>query len=324
MRCGRGAPHVQGAQTCQTAERPASQPSKQHSAEAPRAEGTCASCSRYAALTSVYGTCTALYVAGAAAGEPSADHQASITHQMKVQTSGNMRRVCTGRRCRTYGPPYPPLSPVSPDQTSQKKSDRTLVSAFIVGWLHEYMVHECAKSSLTFRASRPWAWPPPAGAAAPPGQGSADGPKVGLDGLASLGAGRAPCTVARWAGSATSAPEAERQCLSRRLTIACCLSTECCHQQAAGLRRSGRYRQHARGQCRRQRWSSAVDSTIKLACTTGVAHKARAQPSLAPVGGGQHSRNEPLALRLAWRLTRPSMIRRKGILCKVKLHPGGS
>ena len=51
-----------------TAERPASQPSKQHSAEAPRAEGTCASCSRYAALTSVYGTCTALYVAGAAAG----------------------------------------------------------------------------------------------------------------------------------------------------------------------------------------------------------------------------------------------------------------
>ena len=52
-------------------------------------------------------------------------------------------------------------------------------------------------------------------------------------------------------------------------------ATECCHQQAAGLRRSGRYRQHARGQRRRQtfaspsrvRWSSAVDSTIELTCT---------------------------------------------------------
>ena len=83
------------------------------------------------------------------------------------------------------------------------------------GSLHEYMTHECAKSSLTFRK--------PAVAAASRRPARADGPKVGLDVPASLGDGRAPCTVARWAGSATSAPEAQRQCLSRRLTIACCL-----------------------------------------------------------------------------------------------------
>ena len=82
------------------------------------------------------------------------------------------------------------------------------------GSLHEYMEHECAKSSLAFRK--------PAVAAASRRPARADnGPKVSLDGPASLGAGRA-VPVARWAGSATSAPEAERQCLSR-LTIARCL-----------------------------------------------------------------------------------------------------
>ena len=70
--------------------------------------------------------------------------------------------------------------------------------------------------------------------------------------------------------------------------------------QSAGLRRSVRAQQHARGyiargQRRRQtfaspstvRWSSAVDSTIELACT---AHRRPSptrpeQPSLASVGG---------------------------------------
>ena len=76
------------------------------------------------------------------------------------------------------------------------------------GSLREYIVRECLKSSLAFRK--------PAVAAANHRPARADGPKVGLDGPASLGAGRAP--LARWAGSATSALKAERQCLSRRLT----------------------------------------------------------------------------------------------------------
>ena len=74
------------------------------------------------------------------------------------------------------------------------------------GSLHEYMAHECAKSSLAFRK--------PAVTAASRRPARADGPKVGLDGPASLGAGRAPCwSVLRgalWAGSATSAPEAQK------------------------------------------------------------------------------------------------------------------
>ena len=48
----------------------------------------------------------------------------------------------------------------------------------------EYMAHECLKSSLAFRK--------PAVAAASRRPARADGPKVGLDGPESLGAGRAP------------------------------------------------------------------------------------------------------------------------------------
>ena len=53
-----------------------------------------------------------------------------------------------------------------------------------VGSLHESFVHECLKSSLAFRK--------PATAAASRRPARADGPKVGLDGHASLSAGRAP------------------------------------------------------------------------------------------------------------------------------------
>ena len=109
------------------------------------------------------------------------------------------------------------------------------------------MVHECLKSSLAFRK--------PAVAAASRRPARADGPKVGLDGPASLGAGRALWPPPRSGGS----------------------------------------QQHARGQRRRQtfaspsrvRWSSAVDSTIELACT-GVAHKARA--ALSGLSGRRHGR----------------------------------
>jgi hypothetical protein len=48
--------------------------------------------------------------------------------------------------------------------------------------LREYIGHECLKSSLAFRK--------PAVAAASRRSARADGPKVGLDGPASLGAGR--------------------------------------------------------------------------------------------------------------------------------------
>ena len=80
-----------------------------------------------------------------------------------------------------------------------------------VGSLCEYMAHECARSSLAFYK--------PAVAAASRRPARADGPKVGLDGPAPW---RRASSVERWAGSATSAPEAQRQCLSRRLTIARC------------------------------------------------------------------------------------------------------
>ena len=53
-----------------------------------------------------------------------------------------------------------------------------------LGSLCEYIGHECAKSSLAFRKL--------AVAAASRRQARADGPKVGVDGPASLGAGRAP------------------------------------------------------------------------------------------------------------------------------------
>ena len=52
------------------------------------------------------------------------------------------------------------------------------------GLLHESYVHECLKSSLAFRK--------PAVAVASRRPARADGPKVGLDGPASLAAGRAP------------------------------------------------------------------------------------------------------------------------------------
>ena len=54
----------------------------------------------------------------------------------------------------------------------------------MTGSLREYMAHECLKSSLAFRK--------PAVAAASRRPARADGPKVGPDGPASLGAGRAP------------------------------------------------------------------------------------------------------------------------------------
>ena len=58
------------------------------------------------------------------------------------------------------------------------------------GSLHESFIHECLKSSLAFRK--------PAVAAASRRPARADGPKVGLDGPASLGAGgRGASSVAR-------------------------------------------------------------------------------------------------------------------------------
>ena len=53
------------------------------------------------------------------------------------------------------------------------------------GWLCEYMAHECLKSSLAFRK-------PAVAAASRRPATRADGPKVGLDGPESFGAGRAP------------------------------------------------------------------------------------------------------------------------------------
>ena len=59
------------------------------------------------------------------------------------------------------------------------------------GSLHEYIGHECLISSLAFRK--------PATAVASRRPARADGPKVGLDGPASLGTGRAPWRLSRGA-----------------------------------------------------------------------------------------------------------------------------
>ena len=85
------------------------------------------------------------------------------------------------------------------------------------GSLHESFAHECLKSPLAFRK--------PAMAAASRRPARADAPKVGLD------ISRWPCMlqasapgelrVARWAGSATSAPAAgggKAMFVARRLT----------------------------------------------------------------------------------------------------------
>ena len=92
-----------------------------------------------------------------------------------------------------------------------------IMSRVATGSLCESFTHECLKSSLAFRN--------PAVAVASRRPARADAPKVGLDGPASHKPRRRASSPvrgawARWAGSATSTLEAERQCLSRRLTVA--------------------------------------------------------------------------------------------------------
>ena len=155
-----------------------------------------------------------------------------------------------------------------------------------------------------------------------------------------LGRPRWPCkpwrrasSVARWAGSATSAQKAERQSLSRRLTPACAVGTRMSaadqplldgrtqwHRLSAPVKQpactdtcvrlptafgASRSRQQLASPSR-VRWSSAVDSAVELACT-GLAHKARA--ALSGLSGRRHGR---------WcRVLAPSSSRRSGLGSRV-------
>ena len=91
-----------------------------------------------------------------------------------------------------------------------------------VGVLHESLAHDSLKSSLAFR--KPATADRPSPAAARPGLTASWSASMGMQASAPAEL-RAPWAVARWEaeGSATSAPKAERQSLSRRLTVAFCL-----------------------------------------------------------------------------------------------------
>ena len=55
-------------------------------------------------------------------------------------------------------------------RSSRGACEQSLSYWYDCGWLHEYMAHECLKSSLAFRKPAVAGWPPPA-AARPHGQG---------------------------------------------------------------------------------------------------------------------------------------------------------
>ena len=82
----------------------------------------------------------------------------------------------------------------------------------MVGWLCEFIVHECAKGSLAFRK--------PAMAAASRRLARAEmAPRSASMALQASAPGELRGALGRL--GYLSAPEAERQCLSRWLTIAC-------------------------------------------------------------------------------------------------------
>ena len=94
-----------------------------------------------------------------------------------------------------------------PPSCSRSCSSARATRAPEVRALHEYYVHDSLKARSP-SASRLW----PSPAAARPGLMA---PRSACN-MALCKPRRGASSVVRWAGSATSAPEAERQCLSRR------------------------------------------------------------------------------------------------------------
>ena len=81
------------------------------------------------------------------------------------------------------GPPMLTISLITIEYCTYFSTTDSLITEQL-GVLHESLAHECLKSSLAFRK--------PATAVASRRPGRADGLMVGLDGHASLSAGRAP------------------------------------------------------------------------------------------------------------------------------------